>query len=457
MSAKKRSSCDDGRGVLTPRGRSLSGRDHRWRAEWLLCGGGLAPVSASDRRRHVRTFASAVRPGRFGVAPDHPKLKQVTRVFDRIADMPGFRFFGGVAIGEAPSISALRSCYHALILATGAPASRLMDVPGEGLPGSYQASDFVAWYNGHPDFQHCKFDLGAERAVIIGHGNVALDVARNLERRRTNCVIPISPRMPSMRLRPVAFGRSIWLDGAVRIRPALPQRSCRNLRSLPIVIRWSSWTAFQSSLQALMRTPRQRLRSLCFGHSRRDRSRSGGAVCSCSILPRSQLEATGASGKWCSVKVGKMLTAREKSLSIVVWYSPVSGAGQRQSAAFPTTKSEAFTPTSAAGSPRMGARCPACTYAAGASAARRGRSARTGHAVLKPWRTSLPICRSSMRRRVIPIACSQRSLYRDRGIIRAWERIDAKEVARGRPKGKKREKFIAIDEMFAAAGGEVAC
>src|SRR5262245_38249397 len=93
----------------------------------------------------------------FGVAPYHPKLKQVTRVFDRIADMPGFRFFGGVEIGEKPSISALRSCYHAVILATGASVSRRMDVAGEGLPGSYQAGDFVAWYNGHPDFRHCKF------------------------------------------------------------------------------------------------------------------------------------------------------------------------------------------------------------------------------------------------------------------------------------------------------------
>src|SRR5215468_7557529 len=70
---------------------------------------------------------------RYGVAPDHPKLKHVTRVFDRMA--------------------ALRSCYHAVILATGAPVSRLMHVPGEGLRGSHQAGDFVAWYNGHPDFR----------------------------------------------------------------------------------------------------------------------------------------------------------------------------------------------------------------------------------------------------------------------------------------------------------------
>jgi ferredoxin/flavodoxin---NADP+ reductase len=117
---------------------------------------------------------------RFGVAPDHPKLKQVTRVFDRIARMRDFRFFGGVEIGKVLSIATLQSCYHAVILATGASVSRRMQLPGEALPGSFQAADFVAWYNGHPDFCDRTFDLGGERAVIIGHGNVALDVARML-------------------------------------------------------------------------------------------------------------------------------------------------------------------------------------------------------------------------------------------------------------------------------------
>jgi ferredoxin--NADP+ reductase len=117
---------------------------------------------------------------RFGVAPDHPKLKQVTKIFDRIARMENFRFFGGIEIGTEPSISRLRSCYHAVILASGASIGRLLDVPGEQLSGSHQAADFVAWYNGHPEFKHHTFDFTGERAVIIGHGNVALDVARIL-------------------------------------------------------------------------------------------------------------------------------------------------------------------------------------------------------------------------------------------------------------------------------------
>lgn len=117
---------------------------------------------------------------RYGVAPDHPKLKQVTAVFEQIATMPGFHFIGGVEIGRDLDIAALRAAYHAVILATGADEARPLGVPGETLPGSHRASDFVGWYNGHPDHRHHQFDFSDERAVILGHGNVALDVARVL-------------------------------------------------------------------------------------------------------------------------------------------------------------------------------------------------------------------------------------------------------------------------------------
>jgi ferredoxin/flavodoxin---NADP+ reductase len=128
---------------------------------------------------------------RFGVAPDHPKLKLVTAAFDRIATTPGFRFIGGVEVGRDVSIDELRETYDAVVLATGADVSRSLDVPGEDLPGSHHAGDFVAWYNGHPDYRDCHFDLGCEAATVIGHGNVALDVARILaktadELRRTD-------------------------------------------------------------------------------------------------------------------------------------------------------------------------------------------------------------------------------------------------------------------------------
>ncbi len=117
---------------------------------------------------------------RYGVAPDHPKLKQVGAVFERIATMPGLRLLGGVALGQDVTLDDLRRGYHAVVLATGAPQSRRLGIAGEDLLGSHAAGNFVGWYNGHPDQRDAGFDLSAERAVVVGHGNVALDVARIL-------------------------------------------------------------------------------------------------------------------------------------------------------------------------------------------------------------------------------------------------------------------------------------
>jgi ferredoxin--NADP+ reductase len=117
---------------------------------------------------------------RLGVAPDHPKLKTVSRAYERIADQPGFRFLGNVEVGRDLSHEDLRGLYDAVIYAVGAQSDRRLGIPGEDLPGSWAATELVAWYNGHPDYQGLAFDLSAERAVVIGNGNVALDVARML-------------------------------------------------------------------------------------------------------------------------------------------------------------------------------------------------------------------------------------------------------------------------------------
>ncbi len=117
---------------------------------------------------------------RLGVAPDHPKLKTVSRAFERIALKPGFRFFGNVEVGRNLSHGDLIRLYDAVIYAFGAQSDRRLGIPGEDLLGSWSATELVAWYNGHPDFQELEFDLHVERAVVIGNGNVALDVARML-------------------------------------------------------------------------------------------------------------------------------------------------------------------------------------------------------------------------------------------------------------------------------------
>ncbi len=117
---------------------------------------------------------------RAGVAPDHQKIKNVTRVYDKIAATEGFRFFGNVEYGKHLGLAELKRHYHQICFATGAQIDRRLGIPGEDLGRSYPATDFVAWYNGHPEYRHLEFDLSHERVVVVGVGNVAVDVCRIL-------------------------------------------------------------------------------------------------------------------------------------------------------------------------------------------------------------------------------------------------------------------------------------
>jgi ferredoxin--NADP+ reductase len=117
---------------------------------------------------------------RYGVAPDHPKLKQPTLVYDKIAQSPGFTFLGNVTVGRDVSLEQLQTTHHAVLFACGAESDRRLGLPNEDVAGSHTATEFVGWYNGHPDYRERSFDLSSEVAVIIGQGNVAIDVARIL-------------------------------------------------------------------------------------------------------------------------------------------------------------------------------------------------------------------------------------------------------------------------------------
>jgi ferredoxin--NADP+ reductase len=119
---------------------------------------------------------------RLGVAPDHPELKTASRIFEKTAAKPGFRFFGNVEFGRDVTHEELTRLYDAVVYTVGAQTDRRLGLPGEELAGSWAATEFVAWYNGHPDYQELEFDLTGERAVVIGNGNVAIDVARMLAR-----------------------------------------------------------------------------------------------------------------------------------------------------------------------------------------------------------------------------------------------------------------------------------
>jgi ferredoxin--NADP+ reductase len=140
-------------------------------------------LSAKDAEATVDVFERLATPWglvRAGVAPDHPNIKAVTRRYEKTAAREGCRFFGHVEVGRDVTVEELKARYHAVIYAFGAAADRRLGIPGEDLPGSHSATEFVAWYNGHPDFCDHEFDLTATTAVVVGNGNVALDVARML-------------------------------------------------------------------------------------------------------------------------------------------------------------------------------------------------------------------------------------------------------------------------------------
>ena len=117
---------------------------------------------------------------RSGVAPDHPKIKTVSKVFEKIAKEPGFRLFANVELGSDLTIEQLKEKYDAVVIATGSARGKKLGIPGEEFPGSMSAATFVPWYNAHPDFKDESVDLSCETAVVIGAGNVAMDVARML-------------------------------------------------------------------------------------------------------------------------------------------------------------------------------------------------------------------------------------------------------------------------------------
>ena len=147
---------------------------------------------------------------RSGVAPDHPKLKQSIEVYKKTAALEGFRFFGNVTVGKDITAQELHEAYHAVIYTCGAETDRRLGIEGEDLAGSHTATEFVGWYNGHPDYRDRVFDFSHETAVIIGQGNVAADVARILsksvdELRHTDIARHALDALAESRIRTVAM------------------------------------------------------------------------------------------------------------------------------------------------------------------------------------------------------------------------------------------------------------
>jgi ferredoxin--NADP+ reductase len=142
-----------------------------------------ALLKQADREIHVDMFDRLPTPFglvRIGVAPDHQSIKTIARVYEKTAARPHFRFMGNVCLGRDVTVKDLRRHYHQIIYAIGNEDDRRLGIPGEGIARSTPASVFIGWYNGHPDYKDAKIDLSVSRIAVVGHGNVALDVARIL-------------------------------------------------------------------------------------------------------------------------------------------------------------------------------------------------------------------------------------------------------------------------------------
>ena len=182
---------------------------------------------------------------RYGVAPDHKSIKSIADYLRGVLEHDGVRFVGGVHLGDDVTRDDLLACYDAVVYATGAMRDRRLGIPGEDVPGSYAATDFVNWYCGHPDVDPDRFTLEAESVAVIGVGNVAVDVARILVRdpvelRETDVSQPVLEVLSASKVREVhVIGRR----GPPR--PSSPPRNCAS---------WASWPGSRSRSARARRT-----------------------------------------------------------------------------------------------------------------------------------------------------------------------------------------------------------
>jgi len=191
---------------------------------------------------------------RSGVAPDHPKIKTVSKVFEKIATTEGFQLFCNVELGKDVSLAELESNYDAVVIATGSSRGKKLGIPGEDLAGSFSAAEFVPWYNAHPDFVDVNIDLSCDTAVVIGAGNVAMDVARMLalEPKELDPRILLSTHLKNFT--PHQSVKYIFADAVAPNMQRLLRQSFVNFRNLNIQMCILIFIKFTKQKLALNRT-----------------------------------------------------------------------------------------------------------------------------------------------------------------------------------------------------------
>ncbi len=407
---------------------------------------------------------------RLGVAPDHPKLKEVSRAFERIAARPGYRFLGNVEVGKTVSHEELLQAYDAVVYAVGAQTDRRLGIPGEDLPGSWSATELVAWYNGHPDFQELQFDLSVERAVVVGNGNVALDVARMLaltreELQPTDTTDAAIEAIVASGIREiVVLGRrgpvqAAWtpaelaelgeLAGAdVPLDPAEleldPASEAELEAATPIVKRnidvLRDFAAREPTGKPRSIRLRFRVSPVAFLGVRADRGRRA----------RAQRPRAGRQGQR-----PRRRHRRARGASGRDRLSQRGLPGRRTCPGRRSTSPRGRSPTTVAvSSARREARCPASTAPAGSSAARPGSSGRTRR--MRPRRSTS--CSPTSTRASSPWAIAtaiSRPCSRTAGwtssCTRAGRRSTSSSARRGAPHGRPRVKLASWNELIEAA------
>jgi len=437
-----------------------SGPSGFYAAEALLKSGRAARVDVIERL--PAPFGLV----RYGVAPDHPKLKEAILAYQVIARLPHFALLGNVTIGRDVTVPELVAHYHAVVFACGAESDRRLGVPGEDLAGSHTATEFVAWYNGHPDYRDRHFDLSAEVVAVVGQGNVAADVCRILaksvdELRETDIAEHALDALAASRVRQIhVIGRrgpaqakftnkelkelGELANCAAQVDPGALDLNAESRAELEAKANFVSAKNVEILREFASRAPRGQPRRLIFHFLKSPAELAGAGRLQEVVLERNRLE--GAPFQQVAHAAGQTERLACGLLFRSLGYSgvPLPGAPfDAKRGVIPTRDGRVV---DAAGAPIPG------LYAAGWI--KRGPTGIIGTnradsvASVKSLLADLPSLAQESRtgsKGLVPLleARGVRPLCYD-----DWNAIDSEEVARGLPKGKPREKFTRVDEML---------
>jgi NADPH-dependent glutamate synthase beta subunit-like oxidoreductase len=404
---------------------------------------------------------------RYGVAPDHPRLKDVADTYAAIARHPRFSFIGNVSFGTDFTLKELADCYHAVIFATGAATDRRLGIAGEDLQGSHAATSFVGWYNGHPDYRDLEFDLSGESAVIIGQGNVAIDVCRILakstdELRKTDIAThaldalaesrireihligrrgPVQARFTTKELR--ELGQLSGCDPFVDPDDLLLSETCKSeLSDVREPVRARNLEIFRGFSSRQQEKPKCCRIHFCLS----PREARGGHRLEELVLERTRL--VGAAGRQEAIGTGETVSIKAGLMIRSVGYSglPLDGVPFDEKLGTVPNKDGRVAMTLPNGFP---------VYVTGWI--KRGPTGIIGTnradsmATVATLLADLPSfgAQPKLGREASVALLAQRSV---RSVsFHNWESIDKAEKARGLPLGKPREKFTRISEMLAAS------